>query len=157
MIRAKESESDLAQSVCREILQDLEDFEYRGETRFRHWLYTTALRKILDRDKYYRRAKRDAAREQPAAADAAPLDLAPVAACYQTVFTPSENAIRREEVEALERAFEQLPDNYRQVITLSRVVGMSHAEIAEKLETSEAYSRNLLSRALARLSRLMRD
>ena len=38
-LRARESESDVVQSVCCEILQHMQGFEYQGEARFRNWLY----------------------------------------------------------------------------------------------------------------------
>jgi DNA-directed RNA polymerase specialized sigma24 family protein len=48
-----------------------------------------------------------------------------------------------------------MPDDYRTVITLSCIVGMSHAEIAEELGWLEPAVRKLLSRARARLARLL--
>lgn len=154
-IRAKESASDLVQSVCREILQDVDDFEYRGEAAFRQWLYTAALRKILDRDKYYRRDKRDVAREvNPAAgADSSAADLIDA---YGTFCSPSRQAMAREESERVEAAFDRLPENYREVITLSRVAGLGYPELAAHYGKDEAYCRTLLSRALARLARHLR-
>ena len=41
MLRAMESTSDIVQSVCREILQHKDRFQYPGEDGFRRWLYTT--------------------------------------------------------------------------------------------------------------------
>ena len=38
LIRAKESESDLVQSACREALSDLSSFECKSEEHFRGWL-----------------------------------------------------------------------------------------------------------------------
>ncbi|MCA9320002.1 MAG: hypothetical protein KDB53_04670, partial [Planctomycetes bacterium] len=93
-IRAKESASDLVQSTCREILQDFGDFEYRGDAAFRHWLYTAALRKILDRDRFYRRDKRDRAREvSPPRGSSSGRDLG---VPYERVFSPSDQAMARE-------------------------------------------------------------
>lgn len=51
----------------------------------------------------------------------------------------------------LEKAYRALPENYRQVIALSRGAGLSHREIAAHLEKSEVAVRSLLSRALADL------
>ena len=62
-IMRRESEEDLVQSVCREVLQDVGNFEYRGLPAFKSWLYTRALHKIYDRNKFYQRDKRDGARE----------------------------------------------------------------------------------------------
>jgi RNA polymerase sigma-70 factor (ECF subfamily) len=151
VIREKESTSDLAQSVCLEVLAHMDRFQYRGEAGFKSWLYTTALRKIANRYKYYGAEKRDAAREvAPAPASAASL-----LDCYQSFCTPSQDAIQREELARIESAFDQLPENYREVITLSRVVGLSRAEIATELGTTEDAVRGLLSRALSRLSTIL--
>ena len=48
-IRARESVSDLVQSVCREVIQHADRFQYGGEVGFKPWLYKTALRKIANR------------------------------------------------------------------------------------------------------------
>ena len=58
LIGARESVRDLAQSVCREVLEDMDDFEYAGDAAFRSWLFQQASRKILDRHRYLRRARR---------------------------------------------------------------------------------------------------
>ena len=36
-IRRWETDSDLVQSVCVEVLKNLADFAYRGEAAFQHW------------------------------------------------------------------------------------------------------------------------
>lgn len=154
LLRAKESNSDLVQSVCREVLADMGRFDYRDEGVFRWWLYETALRKILDRQRYYLADKRDAARETqlqdgPTAGDSALLQS------YACFLTPSAEAIAHEEVEHLEQAFDQLPEHYREVIVQARIMGFTQAEIARRMGRSEASVRNLLPRALARLSTLL--
>jgi len=146
LVRAHESSADVAQSVCREALERLRSgrFRFQGEAQFRQWLYRAALLKLMARARYWKAERRDGA---------APLhsesQLAPAAAS-----TPSENAARVEELAALERALAELGERQREVVALAYGEGLSHAEIAERLGTSEAYSRTLLSRALVRLSRL---
>ncbi len=71
---------------------------------------------------------------------------------YRTFCTPSRAAQASEEVERIEAAFDGLPEEYREVITLSRVLGCSHAEIAARMGRSEGATRTLLYRALGRLS-----
>lgn len=152
VLRQKESCSDLAQSVCREVLEHLDRYQYPGENAFKHWLYKTALRKIANRGEFYGAAKRAAGREVKEGDDSGELRLSHV---YRTLFTPSRVLMAREHVEAMEKAFEQMPQDYREVITLSRLVGLSRAEIAEEMGKSEAAVRNLLHRALSQLADLL--
>lgn len=151
--RAKESSSDLVQTVCREVLQHVDRFQYDGEAGFKQWLYTTALRKIMDRHRYYGRDKRNIERDigSPAATDDAGLVDA-----YATFHTPSRDAMLKEEIGRVESAFDELPDDYREVITLHKIVGLSHREVAEQMGRSEEAVRKTLSRAMARLSRILR-
>jgi RNA polymerase sigma-70 factor (ECF subfamily) len=154
-LRQKESTSDLAQSVCREILEHLERFKHGDKAAFKHWLYSTALRKIKDRARYYLALKRDARREVSLPAGDAAGDDSRLLECYSTVSSPSGKAIAREEMALLEAAFDRLPNDYKQVILLSRIVGLSHEEIARELGCTEVAIRKLLSRALARLLALL--
>ena len=65
--------------------------------------------------------------------------------------------IGKEELERFEAAMDQLPEDYRQVITLSHIVGMNHAEIAEEMGRNEGAARSLLHSALTRLGWLIRQ
>src|SRR5262245_11640957 len=65
LVRQQESCSDLVRSVCGEVLQGAEKFEYRGEGPFRAWLFRTALNKILERTRSMTQQKRDVRREVP--------------------------------------------------------------------------------------------
>jgi RNA polymerase sigma-70 factor (ECF subfamily) len=58
----------------------------------------------------------------------------------------------RERIARLEAAFDRLPADYREVITLTRIVGLPHREVAEAMGRSETASRMLLYRALAELA-----
>jgi len=157
LVRARESSSDLAQSVCREALERLADgrFEYRGEPAFREWLYRAAVMKLLKRHRHWRSDKRDPARELgtpeersgessvPRGVDAVVMDG-----------TPSREVMRLEELELFRRSFGALSERHQDVIRLHHAEGRSHAEIGAELGISEANSRMLLSRALGRLARL---
>jgi RNA polymerase sigma-70 factor (ECF subfamily) len=141
-VRAQESASDLVQTVCREVLQNAEQFEYQGEERFRAWLFQTALNKIRDKAKYHHAERRSPAAQAGHVAGAEHPD--PAGALHSA----SEVAIAKETAEAMEQAFDLLTDDYREVITLSRIVGLPHAEIGRSMGRSEAAVRVLLSRAL---------
>jgi RNA polymerase sigma-70 factor (ECF subfamily) len=153
MVRARESSSDLVQSVCREVLQHIDRFQFPSEPAFKQWLYTTALRKILNRQEYYLAQKRDALRESPADSDRSSDER--MMQAYRSFSTPSRQAMLREEMERIEKAFESLPEEYREVITLAHIVGLSRSEIAAQMGKSEGNVRVLLHRALAKVSSLL--
>src|SRR5688572_1769579 len=130
-LRAKESASDLVQSVCREILENRERYQFRSDENFKRWLFTTALRVVKNKARYWQREKRDAEREIRRGRPSASRSGGAFSDCYRSMITPSRDALAREEVERFERAFETLPEEQREVISLARIVGLSHKEIAE--------------------------
>lgn len=151
-LRARESSSDLVQSVCRELLTHQERFQHPGEHGFEAWLYTTARRKIANRARDLGRDKRDAQREI-GGLDASAIDG--LGAAYARMSSPSGHALRREEIAQLEAAIDQLPDEQKEVLTLAHLAGLSRAEIGAQMGKSEEAVRALLHRAKARLSILM--
>ncbi len=156
-VLARESVSDLAQSVCREVLLHLEDerLEYRGEAEFKKWLYQAALLKIRDRRRFHGAARRDVRREVAISSADESQDTR-FAAFFQTITTPSGLAEKREQIEAVAAAFAELPEAQKNIIELARIEGLSHQEIARRLGIEESHSRVLLSRAIARLATLAR-
>jgi RNA polymerase sigma-70 factor (ECF subfamily) len=152
VVRARESCSDLVQSVCRELLHDLPNLRFEGGRGFKRWLYQAAERKIIDRARYWQAGKRDVQREITPRSDGDTASRQRIAEAYRAIATPSQDLQVREEIERVESAFDALPEHYREVITLSRLAGLSHAEIAARMGRSEGAVRTLLCRALAELS-----
>ena len=151
MLLEKESVSDLAQSVCRSVLENASSFRHGEEDGFRRWLFKTAERKVLDRHAYYTADKRTAAEgERGPGAD---LDLGALGREGQV--TPSRDAIGREELVRLEGAIETLPEDMREVVILSKIVGLTRKGIADELGKTEGAVRMMLHRALAQLADAM--
>jgi RNA polymerase sigma-70 factor (ECF subfamily) len=153
-LRRRESTSDLVQSTCREVLTHLERFQFPDESAFRRWLFVTAQRKIADRADHYAAQKRAAAREERLASEAGVQDEQ-LANCYRRFSSPSRRALVRDEIEQLERAFDALTEEQREIVTLAHVVGLSRAQIAEQVGKSENAVRIVLHRALARLAEIV--
>ena len=147
----KESASDLAQSVCREVLEGAARgaFEYRGEAQFRAWLYQAALHKIQMKARYWHAQRREGGREEPVPDEGGSTDER-----FLDLHTPSHSAEHREERGRLVAALQGLDPEQRQLIEWAHLEGLSHKVIAERLGITEAHSRVLLSRALARLARI---
>lgn len=143
---ARESATDLAQSVYREVIQDLGVLEYRGETAFRGWLFQQAVRKILDKNRYHHRERRDIAREVRPGEEAGAEALLD---CYATLGTPSRVVAAREELSRLEHAVASLPEKQRDAVSMSRLLNLDYPEIASLMGCTESAVRGLVARGLA--------
>ncbi len=147
-LRSQEESSDLVQSVAREVLQHADRLQHGGEVGFREWLFTTAHRKVVNRLEHWRAAKRDTSKALPLVVPGELVGLGR---------TPSQLASAREDLARIEGAFDQLNDEQREIVMMSRLLGMSHAEIAARQGKSEVAVRKALSRALARLVAVLAD
>lgn len=149
LLRARESSDDLVQSACCAVIKALPAFEYRGEEAFRGWLYTAVANKVLEHERDLRAQRRDARREF--ALQTSDHDVA-LSGVYANVLSPTQQLVADERLRELEAAFDELPDDYREVLTLSRIARMSRSAIAAQLGRSEGSVRNLMTRALAALA-----
>jgi len=140
-VRARESSMDVVQSVCRQLLAERERFDFRGEERFRAWLFTAALNKMRDKYRFHSGALRDVSRETTGEVD---LD----ATLARNLMTPSQDAMAAETARSVRDALAALSEDHREVVTLARVVGLPHKVIAEVMDRSEQATRQLLGRAL---------
>jgi RNA polymerase sigma-70 factor (ECF subfamily) len=159
-LRTRDSSLDLVQSVCREALEGLPRFQYRGPDSFRNWLLCQAENKIRDRGRFWNRARRSHERESGAVSAVLARERAEgveLMSQLRTFATPSRHASAREELVRAERAFGELPDDYRRVIVLTRIQGRSHEDVARAMGRSEAATRTLLSRALARIATMLEE
>jgi RNA polymerase sigma-70 factor, ECF subfamily len=152
-IAARESAVDIAQSVFREVLMDADHVEWKGEGAFRNWLFMQATRKVLDRAKFHGRDRRDVGREvaMPEAGPAADALLA----CYASIASPSQHAVAKEELARFEAAVQRLPDQQRDAVTMSRLMGLEYGQIAAQMEITESAVRGLVARGLAALSSML--
>lgn len=153
-VRARESCADIVQSVCREALQDRDQFEYQGEAAFRRWLQRCALHKIYRKWEYHKAQKRDAAREVRDHGDNSEAALAHLA---RTSRTPSKELMDRQAVERIHAAIDRLPEKYRLAITLHKLVGLSSQEIAQQTGQTEGAIRTQVYRGLAQLGVLLAE
>lgn len=152
LLRAKEESTDIVQSACREAIRDLGDASFHDEGDFKAWLMRVAFHKIHRKSAFYRAERRATARERDIEVE----ELAPLAA-YACRLTPSRDAIASEEIERIERAFDALPDDYRELLLEVAVVGRDRRELAEERGQSPEALRQTLTRARARLAMLLRD
>lgn len=147
-LAARETVEDLAQSVCREILQDMPKLRFESEDKFRAYLFLQAVRKVVDRARFHRMECRDQRRERclPDTRSAAEQGI------YSHLVTGTQVASAREHLARVEACLQSLPDAQREAVLLSRVAGLSYAEIAAQKGVAESTIRALAARGLARIS-----
>ena len=152
-LRSKLDSVDVVQDALVLALEGLQDFTYKNEGDFLRWLAKIAenrFRDILDK---FHAHKRDVHREIPfrrKGRRTADTSAGPAEPMRRT--TPSVILSKKEALDRLEKALDELKPEYRDVIMLKRIEGLSHAEIAERLGKNAGAVRMLLARAMAALA-----
>lgn len=152
-LRSKMESMDLVQDAFISALRGLENFTYANEGDFLRWMSRIAENRIRDNLEKLHTNKRDIRKEIPlnnnrqAEQDSFIRTTSPV-----DLTTPSMIMSRREDLNKLEKAMDKLNPEYKQVILLAKMEGLSHKEMAERLSKNPHSTRALLSRALAALT-----
>lgn len=150
-LQAKMAASDLVQETFLEAQRDFPRFRGETEAELLAWLRRILLHNLANQRRRYRDVdKRRIASEVPIDADSSGADVAGFLAAITP--SPSQRAIEHEEVEALEHAIEQLPEDYRQVIVLRQRERRSFEDIGRTMGRSADAARMLWSRAIERLA-----
>jgi len=153
VLRSKLESMDLVQDVLIHALRGLDGFTYKNEGDFVRWLSKIAenelrgsLRKLHADKRDIRKVVRfDDDRSATEGRDAempAPVDHT----------TPSVIMSKRDDLARLEQAIDGLKPEYRKVIVLTKIDGLSYNEMGEKLGKSDDAVRKLVSRAMAELT-----
>ncbi len=152
-LRPKLDSVDVVQDALILALGGLKDFKYRNEGDFLRWLSKIAENKLRDIFDKFHADKRDVHKEIPFKKEGRSTEGGSVgAAGPMRTTTPSVIACRKEALDKLEQALDKLKPEYKQVVVLKRIEGLSHAEIAEKLGKNPGAVRMLLARAMAALT-----
>ena len=152
-LRSKLESVDLVQDVFISALKDLGHFTYRNEGDFVRWLARITENRLRDNLDKLHADKRDIRKEvrlnthRPTIEDSFAAALEPIDAT-----TPSVIVSKREDFDKLAKAIDALKPEYREVIVLTKVEGLSYREIGDKLGRSADAARMLFSRAMAALT-----
>ena len=152
-IRSKLESMDLVQDALVYALKDLGNFTYKSEGDFLRWLSEIAENRLRDNIDKLHANKRDIRKEvrldsyRPTTGESFAGAVGPI---DQT--TPSAIMSKREDLARLTKAMETLKPEYRQVIILTKIEGLSYKEIGDKLGKSTDAVRMLFTRAMAALS-----
>lgn len=152
-LRTKLQSMDLVHDAFISALQSMEHFTYENEGDFMRWLSKIAENRIRDNLDKLHADKRDIRREIPldnyrqANQDSFVRNFEPMKST-----TPSMIISKQEDLDKLEKAIDKLKPEYKKVIILTKIEGLSYKEVAEQLGKSPDAVRMLLSRAIQALS-----
>jgi len=144
--------SDIVQQTMLAAFRDFPQFRGTTEAELSAWLRQILAHAMAHEIRRYRgTAKRDIDRER-----SIDQQLTQSAQRLRDVLvadgtSPSQRAERNENDLLLSQVLDRLPEDYREVIILRNLQGLSYEEIAERMERNAGAVRMLWVRALARL------
>jgi RNA polymerase sigma-70 factor (ECF subfamily) len=146
---------DQAEDLFQETFQRVHEKArtYRGGS-FKSWLFTIATRVTIDTARRRKRATvLSLGRDSDCGDDPAPLETM----VAQDALDPAEEAVKEEQKEQVRRAIESLPIGQRAALVLAYYQQLSYPEVAETLGCSVGSVKTQMSRALAKLARMLPD
>lgn len=143
--RSFDEVDEVLQETFLAAFQDLGQFEYRSPGSFMRWLSRIADHVIADMARFQNRQKRRPAELLPFRSDSNPKGAEPV-----DTRTPSALLSQRESVEHLLNNLNALPEQYREIIMLAKIEGLTTEEMAEHFGKSREAVALLLHRAIQR-------
>ncbi len=145
-LRGSVEVEDLLQETLLRAFREIDHFTYRSPGSFFRWIARIADHVVVDAARFAGRGKRHAQEIVPLRSPSNPDGPEPVDSR-----TPSRVLAQQEGLARLLEQLDALPENYRRVIVMAKVEGLTTREIAEKLGKSREAASLLLHRALAQL------
>jgi len=152
-LRPKLDSLDVVQDVLLLAMGGLKDFTYRSEGDFLRWLSRIAENKIRDIFDEFHTEKRDIRKEIPFKEQRRSTG-GTVGAALGSIRVPTPSVImcKKEALDRLEKALDDLKPEYKEVVVLKRIEGLSYDEIGERLGKSAKAVSMLLYRAMTALT-----
>lgn len=134
-LRASLEPEDVLQEVQLRALASISKFRWQGDGSFEAWLKGIASNFILHSAKTHHRRRELQILGDPRASGV----------------SPSHGERRNERFERLKKSVEQLPPDYRTVVRLARIEGLTISEVAERMGRSSTAVKSLLFKAMKKL------
>lgn len=156
-LQAKLDESDLVQETLLNAWRAFDTFRGQTEPDLMQWLRSILAYTLAGNLRHHRTAKRDLTLEQQLEREFDQSSRLLDGALLDRGESPSQNALRRERARQLADAIEQLPPDYREVIILRHLEGLTLVQIADRLSQSANSIQKLWARALVKLHQLLKE
>jgi len=152
-LRTKLQSMDLVQDAFISALRSLENFTYQNEGDFLRWISKIAENRLRDNLDKLHADKRDIRKEKPLNNNRSTTQNTFIRSSGPVdTTTPSMIMSKREQLNKLEKAIDKLRPEYREVIVLTKIEGLSYQEVADRLGKSPDAVRMLVSRSMAALT-----
>lgn len=147
--------SDVVQQTLLDAFAKREQYRGGTEGELAAWLREILKNNLADALRAQQRDKRDVRRERPleGAIDASFARTQDWLAAVQS--SPSQRAVKQEDLLRLAQALTELPEAQRDAIVLHHLQGLKLAEVAAEMDRSEAAVAGLLFRGLRALQTLL--
>jgi RNA polymerase sigma-70 factor (ECF subfamily) len=153
-LRGKVDEADLVQETFLEAHRHFAHFRGSGEREFGVWLRQILAANLANLVRRYLGTQaRDVRLERQLAVELDQSSRVMDKALVTPHSSPSQQAARREQAVLLADALERLPADYREVIILRHLEGLTFPEVARRMGRTVASVEKLWLRALPRLRR----
>jgi len=150
-LRGKLDPSDIVQQTLLRAHQSLDQFRGQGDAELAAWLRQILAATMVDEVRRYGRGKRDVGAERMllASLDESSACLEAWLACDQS--SPSQQAMKHEQLRLLADALAAMSDDQRQAVELHHLKGQTLAEVGRQMGRSKAAVAGLLRRGLKEL------
>ena len=157
-LRTKVDIEDLLQEIWLEIHRKIAQFRGESEREFLTWARRLIGSVLANQIRHYIGTRaRDLRLERALTDDLDASSRVLNGSLVAPESSPSQQAVRREQAVLLADALQELPDDYREVIILRQLEGLSFPDVARRLGRTEDSVKNVWLRALARLRRALED
>jgi RNA polymerase sigma-70 factor (ECF subfamily) len=155
-LQGKADPSDLVQDTFLKAHRNFAQFRGNHEGELVAWLRQILAATLANLVRHYLgRQRRDVRLEQELAADLDQSSRLRDRGLLAREASPSDLAARREQAVRLADALDRLPANYREVLVLRHLEGLTFPEVARRMERSLGSVEKLWIRALPQLRRAM--
>jgi RNA polymerase sigma-70 factor, ECF subfamily len=147
-----EEAKDLTQETFLRALRNIKSF--RGEADIKTWLFRIAINESRNRYRWWKRRRRDMTVSLEA-------ENGEVLGLSERIASPASEdpemaAINHERGQALHKALTELPQNYREVVILRDIEGLTYEEIAGALQTNVGTVKSRIARGREELRRKLK-
>jgi RNA polymerase sigma-70 factor (ECF subfamily) len=146
-LQSKEDAADLVQETFLDAQRNFAGFVGDKPTELQAWLCQILMNNVANLVRRYRHTQKRAIGRELPLEDGANNSLQ--GRLTANALSPSDSAIHKEQLEALQRGLERLPADYRAVLLLRHKENRSFEEIGVHLQRSADAARKLWVRAIA--------